>query len=163
MICEGCFTSTKSTKTKDIKSRRLWLYSLNWQSKKEKNSSTKLPPDNLLLDKSPNTGPLISRWELDKFKNCWNKSFRTSKILTLLYQQFSNLLIFQRDMSGPRLGALTNNRWSGVSFTLDRSEHSGSLNSNKRWHWSDFQFTIRRGLITKNISTCKFSVYYMRG
>ncbi len=30
----------------------------------------------------------------------------------LLYQQFSNLLISQHDMSGPRLGALSNNRWS---------------------------------------------------
>ncbi len=70
-------------------------------------------PDHLLLDRSPNIGPLISRWELDKFKNCWNKSFRTSKILTLLYQQFPNLVISQRDLSGPRLGALPNNRWSG--------------------------------------------------
>jgi hypothetical protein len=32
------------------------------------------------------------------------------KILTLLYQQFSNLFISQWDMSGPRLGALSNNR-----------------------------------------------------
>ncbi len=54
---------------------------------------TALPPDHLLLDSAPNIGPLISLWELDKFKNCWNKSFRASKILTLLYQQFSNLLI----------------------------------------------------------------------
>ncbi len=64
----------------------------------------------LILD---HYSPLISCWELDKFKNCWKKSFRTSKILTLLYQQFSNLLISQRDMSGPRLGTLSNNRWSG--------------------------------------------------
>jgi hypothetical protein len=49
-----------------------------------------IPPDHLLLDRSPNIGPLISRWELDNFKNCRNKSFRTSKILTLFYQQFSN-------------------------------------------------------------------------
>ncbi len=75
-----------------------------------------VPPDHLLLDRSPNIGPLISRWELDKFKNCWNKTFRTSKILTILYQIFSNLLIAQRDMSGPRLGALSNNRWSGVAM-----------------------------------------------
>ncbi len=27
-------------------------------------------PDHLLLDSAPNIGPLISRWELDKFKNC---------------------------------------------------------------------------------------------
>jgi hypothetical protein len=78
-----------------------------------------LPSDHLLLDTSHNIGPLVSRWELDKFENCWNKSFRTTKILTLLYQQFSNLLISQRDMSCPRLGALSNNRWSGV---LDRNE-----------------------------------------
>ncbi len=71
-----------------------------------------VPPDHLFLDRSPNIGPLISRWELDKFKNCWNKSFSTSKILATLYHQFSNLLISKRDMSGPRLGALSNNRWS---------------------------------------------------
>jgi hypothetical protein len=78
--------------------------------------SSWLPHDHLLLDSAPNIGPLISRWELDKFKNCLNKSFRTSKVLTLLYQQFLNLLISQRDMSGPRLGALSKNRWSGGSF-----------------------------------------------
>jgi hypothetical protein len=44
----------------------------------------KVPPDHLLLDRSPNIGPLISRWELGKFKNCWNKSVRTSKILTFV-------------------------------------------------------------------------------
>ncbi len=69
-----------------------------------------ITPDHLLLDRSPNIGPLISHWELDEFKNCWNKSFRTSKILTVLHQQFTNLLISQRDMGGPRLGALSNNR-----------------------------------------------------
>ncbi len=72
-----------------------------------------LPPDRLLLDSAPNHGPLISCWELDKLENCWNKSFRSSRILKLLYQQFPNLLISQRDMSGPRLGALANKRWSG--------------------------------------------------
>ncbi len=56
--------------------------------------------------------------ELDKFKNCWNKFFRTSKILTLFYQQFLNLLISQRDMSGPRLGTPFNNRCSGVSISI---------------------------------------------
>ncbi len=75
---------------------------------------TTVPLDHILFDRSRNIGPLISCWELDKLKNCLNKSFRTSKILTLLYQQFSNLLISQRDMNGPRLGALSNNRWSGV-------------------------------------------------
>ncbi len=70
-------------------------------------------PHHLLLDSVPNIGPLISCWELDKFKNCSYKSFRTFKIPTLLYQQFSSMLISQRDMSGPRLGALSNNRRSG--------------------------------------------------
>jgi hypothetical protein len=27
-------------------------------------------PDHLLLDSAPNLGPLISRWEINKFKNC---------------------------------------------------------------------------------------------
>ncbi len=74
----------------------------------------KLPHDHLLLDSAPVFGPLILRWELDKSESCWNKSFRTSKILTLLYQQVSNLLSSQRDISGPRLGALSNDRWLGV-------------------------------------------------
>ncbi len=77
------------------------------------NGSLLGPPHHLLLDSAPNLGPLISRWELDKFKDCWNKSFRTSKILTLLYLQFSNFLISQRDMSGLKLGTLSNNRLSG--------------------------------------------------
>jgi hypothetical protein len=33
-------------------------------------NSGKLPPDHLLLDSAPNIGPLISHWELHKFKNC---------------------------------------------------------------------------------------------
>jgi hypothetical protein len=43
-----------------------------------------VPPDHLLLDSAPNIGPLIPWWKLDKLKNCWNKSFRTFKILTLV-------------------------------------------------------------------------------
>jgi hypothetical protein len=78
-----------------------------------------IPHDHLLLDSVPNIGPLISRWEFGKLKNCWNNSFRAFKILTLLYQQFSNLLISQRDVSGPRLGALTNNRWSGDTICIN--------------------------------------------
>jgi hypothetical protein len=27
-------------------------------------------PDHLLLDSAPNLGPLISRWEINKFENC---------------------------------------------------------------------------------------------
>jgi hypothetical protein len=94
----------------------------------------KVPLDHPLLDRSPNIGPLISRWELDKFKNCWNKSFITSKILTLLYQQFSNLLISQRDMSGPRLGTLSNNMWSGGIRSILRRIFRLSTKHVKRFH-----------------------------
>ncbi len=31
--------------------------------------ASKNTPDHVLLDRSPSIGPLISRWELDKFKN----------------------------------------------------------------------------------------------
>jgi hypothetical protein len=42
------------------------------EEKVHKNSvrSSTVSTDHLLLDKSPNIGPLKSRWELDKFKNC---------------------------------------------------------------------------------------------
>jgi hypothetical protein len=29
-----------------------------------------VPPDHLLLDSVPDIGPIISRWELEKFKDC---------------------------------------------------------------------------------------------
>jgi hypothetical protein len=92
-----------------------------------------VPLDHLILDWSPNLGPLISCWELDKFKNCWNKSFRTSKILTLLHQQFPNLLISQWDMSGPRLGELPNNRWSGGTWQSWRSNQDPVNSRTQIW------------------------------
>ncbi len=114
-------------------------------------------PDHLLLDESPNIGPLISRWELDKFKNCWNKSFITSKILTLLYQQLSNLLISQRDVSGPKLGALSGKRstfyrgtlYKGFTVFHDSSSILNHCNANLRGS-SCFHWSIR--LIYKSIS-----------
>ncbi len=98
-------------------------------------------PNHLLLDSAPTIVPLIFRWELDKkFKNCWSKSFRsfrTSKILTLLYQQFLNLLISQRDMSGPRLGELSNNIWSGGTiynqFELGSEIVTGTQTKTLKW------------------------------
>ncbi len=101
-------------------------------------STLLVPPGHLLLDSVPKIGPLISRWELDKFKNCWNKSFRTSKILTLLYQQFSNLSISQWYMNGPRLGALSNNRWSGGSI-FAHFEFFWSKKTSKRCARHDFR------------------------
>jgi hypothetical protein len=73
-----------------------------------------VPPDHQLLDSGPNFGPFISRWEINKFENCWYKSVRILGVLKLLFQQLLNLSSSQRDMSGPILGVLSNNRWSGV-------------------------------------------------
>jgi hypothetical protein len=89
-------------------------------------------PDHLLLDGSPNIGPIIYRWEPDKFKNCWNKNFRTSKIMTLSYQQYSKLSISQRDMSGPRFGARSNNRWSGSIYGRYFHENMGWTGSEEK-------------------------------
>jgi hypothetical protein len=62
---------------------------------------------------------------------------RTSKILTLLYEQFSNLLIFERDMSGPRLGPLSNNRWPGVHSVshIKLSEVFGEIVMLNNYHY----------------------------
>ncbi len=57
-------------------------------------------------------GPLIPRWEINKFENCWYKSVRILEFLKLLFHQFLNLSSSQRDMSGPILGTLSNNRRS---------------------------------------------------
>jgi hypothetical protein len=77
-----------------------------------------VPPDHLLLDSVPNLGPLISCWEINKFKNLWNRNVRILEVSKLLFQQFLNLPSSQEDMSGPILGALCNNRWSGGTATL---------------------------------------------
>ncbi len=84
--------------TMRIQHWRWWSKNCNLHKTKRLPKTKILPPDPLLLDRSPNIGPLISRWELDKFKTCRNKSFRTSKTLKLLYQQFPNLLISQQDI-----------------------------------------------------------------
>jgi hypothetical protein len=64
------------------------------------------------LNSAPNLGPLISRCDINKFENCWYKSVRIFEVLKLLFQQFLNLSSSQRDISGPILGDLSNNRWS---------------------------------------------------
>jgi hypothetical protein len=62
-----------------------------------------LPPDILLLDRSPNIGPLITRWDLTSSKIAdQNRSFRTSKILTLVSAIFE-LVNFP-----------TSNEWSNI-------------------------------------------------
>jgi hypothetical protein len=55
--------------------------------------------------------PIIGQ-EINKFKNCWNKSVRILEVLKLLFKQFLNMSSSQRDMSGPILGDMSNNRWS---------------------------------------------------
>ncbi len=71
--------------------------------------SVTLPPDHLLLDSAPNLGPLITRWEINKFKNCCYKSVRILEVLKHLFRQFLNLSSSKRDLSGPILGDLSNN------------------------------------------------------
>jgi hypothetical protein len=57
--------------------------------------------DHLYLDGNLSNSKIVETKALEPLKS-WH-----------LYQQFLNLLISQRDMSGPRLGALSSNRWSG--------------------------------------------------
>ncbi len=80
---------------------------------REEGRPRKDTPDHLLLDSTPNLAPHISRWEINKFENCWSKGVRILEVLKLLFQQCLNLSSSQRDMSGPILGDLSNNRWSG--------------------------------------------------
>jgi hypothetical protein len=49
-----------------------------------------------MLNSAPNLGLLMSRWEINKFENCWYRSVRILEILKLLFQQFSNLSSSQR-------------------------------------------------------------------
>jgi hypothetical protein len=70
----------------------------------------KITPDHLLLDSAPNLGPLIFRWEINRFEDCGYKSVGILEILKLLFQQFLNFSSSQRDTSGPILGDLSNNR-----------------------------------------------------
>jgi hypothetical protein len=53
---------------------------------------------------------LISRWEINKFENCCYKSVRILEVLMLLFKHSLNLSSFQRDISGPLLVDLSNNR-----------------------------------------------------
>ncbi len=58
--------------------------------------------------------------------NLTNSKIAETKALEswhFLYQQFSNLFVSQRDLSGPRLGAVSNNRWTGVHGRSSISEH----------------------------------------
>jgi hypothetical protein len=64
-------------------------------------------PDHLFLDRAPNLGSLISRWEINNFENCWHKSVRILEVLKLLLQQFLNSSSSRRDTSGPILGDLS--------------------------------------------------------
>ncbi len=76
-----------------------------------------LPPNHLWLDSAPNLGPLISRWEINKFENCWYKSVGIIEVLKILFHQFLNLSSSRRDMSGQILGGVSSNRWSrGINW-----------------------------------------------
>jgi hypothetical protein len=115
-------------------------------------------PDHILLDSVPNIGPLIPRWELEKFQNCWNKSFRTFKILTLLCQQFLNLLISQRGMSGPRLGALSNNRWWGYLSIFPCNNAQMSTMSSLKFQIEDLEKCPSADVTSSSSSTPRCGV-----
>jgi hypothetical protein len=53
--------------------------------------------------------------KLKSSKIAYTKSVRILEVLKLLFQQFLNLSSSQRDMSGPIIGDLSNNRISGGS------------------------------------------------
>ncbi len=78
--------------------------------------------------------------KLTKFKNCWYKSVRILEVLKLLFQQFLNLTSSQRDMSGPRLNALSNNRWSE---RFCKSTRKDKAKRTKPQRLSRFQFHQR--------------------
>jgi hypothetical protein len=44
------------------------------------------PPDHLLLDRAPNLGPLVSRYNTNKFENCWYESVRILEVLKPLFR-----------------------------------------------------------------------------
>jgi hypothetical protein len=98
-------------------------------------SSRLLPSDHLSLNNAPNLGPLIPRWEINKFENCWYKSVRILKVLNLLFQPFLNLSSSQRDVSGPILGALSNNKWSGNSKYTENVTFVASGNRAIQFIW----------------------------
>jgi hypothetical protein len=72
----------------------------------------RVPPDHLLLDSAPNLGPLIFRWEIDKFENFRHKcqDFRGSKAFVS-----ANFWICQvpNEIRVVHIGDLSNKRWSG--------------------------------------------------
>jgi hypothetical protein len=100
-----------------------------------------MPPDHLLLDSTPNLGPLISRCQINKFENCWYRSVRILKVLKLLFQQSLNLSSSQRDMSGPILEYLSNHRWCIWEKTKQRTASTDSLKSRRQIHACTHQWT----------------------
>ncbi len=111
-----CLVSTHGKKVRNSMDTFLCCVSYkNDRSLQHNQNQTKITwntPDHLLLDNAPDLGPLISCGKIKKFENCWYKSVRILEVLKLSFQQFLHLWSSQRDMSGPKLGALSNNRWS---------------------------------------------------
>jgi hypothetical protein len=116
------------------------------------------PHDHLLLDSAPNSGPLISCWNLTNSKVAETKVLEPLKSGHFCVSNLS--LITQRDMSGPRLGTLSINRWSGgtslhSSFLL--IVHS-ELNSVQTSHFSAWtlRFLVLASCINHDIFCGKF-------
>jgi hypothetical protein len=74
------------------------LCAVNDKKAKSGRHATRVPPDHLLLDSASNLGPLIYRWEINKFGNCWYESVRILEVLKLLFQQSLNLSSSQWDI-----------------------------------------------------------------
>jgi hypothetical protein len=45
-------------------------------------------PSHVLVDSGPNLGSFTSRWEINKFENCWYKGVRILEVKKLLFQHF---------------------------------------------------------------------------
>ncbi len=110
-----------------------------------------IPLDHPILDSALNLGPLISRWEINKFENCWYKRVKILEILKLLIQHFVNLSSSKWDMSGPVLGVLSNNRWSGVSLVRRYILCSFLHRVEKNWSFFFPSLISRRGSVADNV------------
>ncbi len=80
----------------------------------------KSTPHHLLLDSAPNLGPLRSRWEINKFENCWHRSVRILEILKLFSSIFE-FVKFPTRYEWSNVWRPSNNRWSGGSHENDKS------------------------------------------
>ncbi len=90
LSCVTDFTKFRCRKKVDRFKRTVLAESTRVSAKSKKGGT----PRSLWLDSDPNLGPLVYRWEINKFENCWYKSVRILEVLKLLFQQFLNFSSF---------------------------------------------------------------------